>query len=88
MSSSLLPRGAQDPGTNASEGQLAQDSAEVHVRRLRAFVVEALRRDPRLRVVELTPDGRRLAVSVSGVGLVHLENPPAREPSHVSADAA
>ncbi len=82
MSSSLLPRGLRvnvasaNGDASAASPSPSDNGTELHVRRLRGFVLEALRRDPRLRVVELTPDGRRCAVSVAGVGLVHLEIRP------------
>ena len=82
MSSSLLPRGLRvnvasaNGDASAASPSPSDNGTELHVRRLRGFVLEALRRAPRLRVVELTPDGRRCAVSVAGVGLVHLEIRP------------
>jgi DNA-binding NarL/FixJ family response regulator len=46
---------------------------EAQQERLRDAVRRALAHDPRIRVVDLAPDGRRMAVSVAGEGMLMVE---------------
>ena len=55
------------PGTGSANLRQAQQD------RLRDAVRRALASDPRIRVVDLAPDGRRLAVSVAGEGMLMVE---------------
>jgi DNA-binding NarL/FixJ family response regulator len=57
----------QVPGTGPARAREAQQE------RLRDAVRRALAHDPRIRVVDLAPDGRRLAVSVAGEGMLMVE---------------
>jgi DNA-binding NarL/FixJ family response regulator len=57
----------QVPGTGPARAREAQQE------RLRDAVRRALAHDPRIRLVDLAPDGRRLAVSVAGEGMIMVE---------------
>jgi DNA-binding NarL/FixJ family response regulator len=73
----LAPAREQSPLHDAQRrhapGHGPARAREAQQERLRDAVRRALSHDPRIRLVDLAPDGRRMAVSVAGEGMIMVE---------------